>query len=143
MLEASLQQMRKACLKNLKAAGALQGAHDSGKGMLLFYSAECGLKHLVMKDRGQKTTAAVAGEFGHNIRALIAVAQISRSELAQAGNGPVTVPDIRKSGESNTISLSEFHVAMRYSVDLQGDDEAKALQFFDKLTSALKGRLFA
>ncbi len=111
--------------------------------MLLFYSAECGLKHLIMKDRGQKTTATIAGEFGHNIRSLIAAAQISRSELAQAGGGAVAVPEIRRAGAAGNISLSEFHTAMRYGIDLEGDDEVGATQFFDKLALALKKRIFA
>lgn len=143
LLEASLLQMRKACLKNLKAAGALHGSHDSGKGMLLFYSSECGLKHLIMKDRGQKTTAIVAGEYGHTIRAMIAAARISRSELAQSGNGVVMLPQIRKKGSGDAISLSEFHTAMRYGIDLENDDEAKATYFFDELASALKKRIFS
>lgn len=135
--------MRKACLKNLKAAGALQESHNSGKGLLLFYSAECGLKYLIMLEAGQRTTAQVAGRYGHNVNALVAAAKISRSELAQAGIGTVNLPRIRKAGASETIPLSEFHTAMRYSVDLQGNDEADATKFFDTLAWALKKRILA
>jgi len=95
--------MRKACLKNLRAAGALQGSHDSGKGILLFYSAECGLKYLIMSNRGQRTTKEVAAEFGHNISRLIGEARIARSELSQPGNGTVTMPAIHKAGAHDTI----------------------------------------
>jgi len=133
--------MRKACLQNLKAAGALQGAHDNGKGMLLFYSSECGLKHIIMNDQGHRNSAIVASSFGHNIRSLVAEAKISRSELAQGPGSEVTFPNLRKKGEAAMLSLSDFHVAMRYGIELDADDETNAMMFFDRLTTALKKRL--
>ncbi|HEX4506822.1 MAG TPA: hypothetical protein VH722_13915, partial [Alphaproteobacteria bacterium] len=138
MLTASQQQIRKACFQNHKAAGALQGAHPNGKAMLLFYGAECGLKHLVMVDKGFKTSAEVAQQFGHDIRRLVAEAKIARSEIAQGGGGSITFPEIRKSGDTNLIPISEFHAAMRYSIDLEANGAEEAASFFDGLCSALR-----
>jgi hypothetical protein len=134
--------MKKGWGRNFKAAGALQGAHPPGKGMLLFYSNECGLKHLIMADQGHRTSAQVA-QIGHNVARLIAEARISRSELTQSGTGQVTVPRIRKHGTMEECSFNEFHTAMRYGVDLDPDDHKNAEDFLASLASALRKRLTA
>lgn len=141
MLEASKKQILKAFLLNSKAGGALQGAHPKGKGMLLFYGVECGLKHIVMDMRGYKTTRQVADEFGHNLRKLMSEARISPSEINREDGGKFKYPVIRRMNSSNDIGLSEFHVAMRYSVELEPEDERTAVAFLENLTAALKLRL--
>lgn len=140
MPHASLSQIRKSCLVNFKAAGALQGSHASGKGMLLFYSAECGLKALVMAAGGHRDTSMVAGTYGHNLRALVAAAGLSPSELKQASKA-VIFPNISmKSGKA--LGLGDFHVAMRYGIDLSAGSYDDMSKFLDVLTAALRKRLF-
>ncbi|WP_238257610.1 hypothetical protein [Methylorubrum podarium] len=141
MLEATSQELRKACLRNAKAAGALQGAHGSCRGILVFYSVECGLKSLIMDDRGEKSSKTVGPKFGHNIRSLIAEARISAAELGLVANAAISIPTIRHGSGGQEISFSDVHTAWRYGVSLEAAGELAATAFLDSLVSALRKRL--
>lgn len=139
MLEASQRQIRKAFVRNAKAAAALQGSHDACKGILTFYSVECGLKFIIMNDRGYKSTAEVHA-IGHNLRRLLQEAGISPSELASTG-ATFDIPEVCRESTGEVISISEWHTAWRYGLDVTEKRNGAAHSFLNSVISALQKRV--
>jgi len=125
--------MKKAFLANAKAASSLQGAHIPGRGMLAFYSVECGLKYVIMVEKRYRSTDQVAS-FGHSLQNLIREANISAAELS-------SVPTVKVQSTGNTLSCGDWHTAWRYGVEMVKADCDNAIEFLDDAIVALKKRI--
>ncbi|MFI9565213.1 hypothetical protein [Streptomyces rishiriensis] len=98
--------------------------HASG-GLLLFYSAECGLKAEVMRQRGLRDTSQLSEELRtHDLRAL--AQELRLSPEAQDALKGCARPRINGRALQKVESHA-LHEAWRYGADLEADDQKLAL----------------
>jgi hypothetical protein len=109
--------------QQLEAAAIRESAHDINcASLLLFYAAECGLKHVYMsrnnlKDTSEERGSAVsARSYGHDLKRLVTALNIPRASI---GNAPAIV--FRRSQDRGEVSV--LHQAWRYGVEIDATDE--------------------
>ncbi|MEW1828926.1 hypothetical protein [Streptomyces sp. NPDC088196] len=102
-------------------------------GLLLFYSAECGLKAEVMRRRGLRDTSQLPEELRtHDLRALAQELRLS-PETQDALKGCARP---RVNGRAlQKVESHALHEAWRYGADLEADDEKHAVMALRTLIS--------
>jgi len=141
---ATCSEMRKAFLRNTKAASALQGSHETCRGLLVFYGVECGLKYLLMTENGYKDTAKVGKRYTHDLLTMIRELRLAPSELTPTPQGavpPKTVSCLMQYSTRKTLDFSELHQAWRYGIDIEEPTQLQILVILDHLKFSLTTRI--
>ena len=113
-LHATRRDLDRAYLANIKAVDTCSGGPAS---LLLFYGLECGLKAVIMKERGANITSELPliAEIGHDLRACL-----------KALNAPATLKlssTRTKQERTQTVANPLLHQAFRYGVELEDGKE--------------------
>lgn len=113
-LDTTRRELDRAYAANLKAFGSSSGSPAS---LLLFYGLECGLKALIMKERGADITSALTliAQIGHDLR-----------ECLKALGAPATLKlssTKTRQRKVQTVSNPMLHQAFRYGVELENNAE--------------------
>lgn len=120
MINPPMKALRRRALE-LRLSAARERAHDLDSGsLMMFYAAECALKHAYMMENGLKNTSdsrsgkRAASDFKHNLMRLIEELRIPRSQLAP----PVAVLQ----RVDAKCELQDLHQAWRYGEKVADSD---------------------
>lgn|SRR5690606_11773168 len=127
-LKANEKTLKNAHKSNLRAAAKLSNDERPAKLMLSFYAAECGLKHMLMtRNRGSHLDDP--GRYmTHNLRGLAKDLRLPKLYLPQC---------FRASGNSRQIDSEESHLAWRYGVPINPNDEVRLEKGLDELNARI------
>lgn len=126
MVDVGVRQLERSRDRLARGGEELVGQTDLATGgLLLFYSAECGLKAELMRRRGLRDTAQLPEDLRtHDLRALARELRLSR-ETQEALRGCARP---RINGRAlQKVEPQALHEAWRYGADLEADDEKHAL----------------
>lgn len=104
---------------------ALEVSNENLRALLLFYSAECGLKAIYMARNALKTTAAShtvksASSFNHRLDDLIVALRIPSATIATRPS------DLAIRGSTNAVSVGELNQVWRYGGSLAAQTAVSA-----------------
>lgn len=109
MLHVSPAELEKAFRRHV-SSGQGDAANDS-KLLLLVYAVECGLKRLLLRQRGLKSTHRLDDDdLTHDLNSL----------LRKLGGRPSfpSIPIGKLDGRASQVSVDQLHEALRYGVSL-------------------------
>ncbi|WP_200304032.1 hypothetical protein [Streptomyces adelaidensis] len=126
-----LQRSRDRLERSGEASAA--GEDEATAGLLLFYSAECGLKAEVMRRRRLRDTSQLPEEFRtHDLRVL--AKELNWSPQTQRALKGCARP--RNNGRAlPKVEPPALHEAWRYGADLEPEDEKQSLAALRTLIS--------
>jgi hypothetical protein len=118
-------------LSAFKAHSKIHGSH-----LLLFYTVECGLKHLFLRSNKTVRKQTISNfEIGtHNLNTLISVCKLPR--LIAIKSHCRTERDSRE-----VIPIENIHQAWRYGVRLKQEDEKEVVNKLKKLVAFINERI--
>jgi len=126
MVDVRAGQLRRS-RDRLEARGeeAVRGGDHATAGLLLFYSAECGLKAEALKDAKAPSTAQLDTDLrSHDLRALAKALRMPRG----AQEALVACRRLKQgSARPAPVEPPALHQAWRYGADLEPDEEKRAL----------------
>lgn len=121
MINPSLKALRRRA-SELRSSAARERAIDLDSGsLMMFYAAECALKHVYMLENGLRSTSEsrsgkpAATDFKHNLIRLIEELKVPRSQLAP----PAAV--LQRTNAK--CELQELHQAWRYGEKVADSDQ--------------------
>lgn len=134
MVDVGVRQLERSRDRLERGADAVAGGGDQATGgLLLFYSAECGLKAEVMRRRGLRDTSQLPVTLRtHDLRALARELRLS-PQAQEALKGCA-----RTSANGRTaqpVESQALHEAWRYGADLESDGEKHAVEALRFLVS--------
>ena len=134
MVDVGMRQLRRSSDRLGRRGEDLAGSDDQATaGLLLFYSAECGLKAEVMQRMKLLDTSQLAYFLRtHDLRLLakeLRLSPQSQSALQGCARPPNNGQAVQK------VEPPALHEAWRYGADLEPDDEKQALDALRTLIS--------
>lgn len=133
MVDVGVRQLRRSRDRLERRADAAQNEDDpQTAGLMLFYSAECGLKAEILTRSGSRDTTQLPGQLrSHDLRELAKELRLPASSWnaltacrrrgARGGAAQAAKP-------APPVDSSSLHQAWRYGADLDPEDETRALQ---------------
>lgn len=133
MVDVRVGQLRRSRDRLERRGEQAAGDGDSPTaGLLLFYSAECGLKAEVLALRRARDTSQLPEELRtHNLRALakaLNLPSIVREALDRCGRTQHASVPRSPVQRGAWVGPADLHEAWRYGADLEPKDEQRALQ---------------
>ncbi|MFB7919059.1 hypothetical protein [Streptomyces sp. NPDC056061] len=133
MVDVGVRQLRRSRDRLERRGEAAQAEGDpQTAGLMLFYSAECGLKAEILAMNGSRDTSQLPGHLrNHDLRAL--AKELRLSAPTQTGLTPCRRKAVRGgtghgTGQPAPVDPPSLHQAWRYGADLNPEDEARALR---------------
>ncbi|MFF9350858.1 hypothetical protein [Streptomyces sp. NPDC014734] len=133
MVDVGVRQLRRSRDRLERRAETAQDEGDpQTAGLMLFYSAECGLKAEILAMSGSRDTSQLPGHLrNHDLRAL--AKELRLSAPVQTGLTPCRRKAVhggtgQGAGQPAPVDPPSLHQAWRYGADLNPQDEARALE---------------
>ena len=126
MISVKLHELKKIYKKHFECYKSING-YDKSKRLLLFYSVECGLKCLILKDIGQSTTDAIFQHYkydilksdGHNIKLMIKLLGFE---------GTFNLKSIDSKNFITSVGPSQYNQMWRYGIDIEPNGKEQSVE---------------
>lgn len=141
MIHASESDLRQAFHKHYSA---VKETKEACSYLLLFYSVECGLKSILLKQQHLRSTAQIQDQtlLSHNFAPLVKELRLPRSIVGEIGDTndktQPRLPNFRLCKDSSSWQMSEVHQAWRYGIPVDPQDQEILVEWLENVCNWIK-----